>query len=315
MDWKFKAAIQSAISILPEKTSYEIYYQIQRRFGNLRVVEPLHWFKESVEIWQRAKSVNYEPRNKVIFEIGTGRMPMIAVGYWLMGAAKTITIDINRYVRSDLLDDVGMFVRENTPQIQGLFGSLLDRERLGQLVHLFQQKHYSLESLMNLCCVQYHAPYDACYTELEAASIDMVTSNEVLGQVRYDLLPKIFEEASRILRRDGISIHRIDYSDPFFYADSRISRINFLKFSDKSWEKIASNRYAYANRLRHDDFIRMFESAGHAVLLSEPKTDPDSTELLARNGLRINQKFADKSTDVLRTIEAFIVTSKKPICA
>ena len=62
----------------------------------------------------------------------------------------------------------------------------------------------------------------------------------------------------------------IDYSDHFSHSDKSISSVHFLQFSDGKCNKIAGNRYMYMNRLRHDDFVSLFQDLNNHILINEP---------------------------------------------
>lgn len=57
----------------------------------------------------------------------------------------------------------------------------------------------------------------------------------------------------------------IDYQDHYSYFDSNLSIYNFLRFSSKEWEKYNCSLH-YQNRLRHSDFVRLFEQSGLKIL-------------------------------------------------
>ena len=83
------------VSLLPSQISYEAYYQLQRRFGRLKKPNPVNKFKIAIETWEKILDLSIVPQNKVFFEIVPGRSPLVPIAYWMMGATKTITIDLN----------------------------------------------------------------------------------------------------------------------------------------------------------------------------------------------------------------------------
>jgi hypothetical protein len=131
----------------------------------------------------------------------------------------------------------------------------------------------------------------------------------VLEHIPWNILKDIFVEGNRIVKRDGIFIHRIDYSD-HYATDKSISGINFLQYSDSEWRKY-TNRYAYVNRLRHDDFISLFAELGHEILVAEVYKDEYAQQILDDGTFRVAEKFLSKSKDVLAIIGACFVTKKK----
>ena len=106
MRWTTKSRIQNAVSVLPSPISYALYYWIQRRFGALRKTNPTSRLESAVDTWKIIKKHGRDPRDKVFFEVGTGRMPITPLAYWLMGAKEIITIDLNPYVKVELIEEL-----------------------------------------------------------------------------------------------------------------------------------------------------------------------------------------------------------------
>jgi hypothetical protein len=133
LKWKLKAFIQNTVSLLPSTTSYAVYYWIQRHFGALRRVNPVSGLAAGVETWKRIVRVGHDPTDKIFFEVGTGRMPLAPVAYWLMGARGTISVDLNLYLRPELMRESLSYMTEHSDEILVIFGSSLVEERLDRL--------------------------------------------------------------------------------------------------------------------------------------------------------------------------------------
>ena len=72
----------------------------------------------------------------------------------------------------------------------------------------------------------------AATSDLPDASLDVVTSRAVLEHVPPDVIQDIFNESFRLLNANGLACHIIDNSDHWQHGDLRLSRVNFLRFSD-----------------------------------------------------------------------------------
>lgn len=310
MNWKLKATIQNTVSLLPSSVSYAVYYWIQRHFGGLRHVNPVSRLSAGIETWKLIIKSGYDPIDKVFLEVGTGREAVAPIAYWLMGAKKTITIDVNPYLKAELIKESIQFISDNKDEILKLFGSLMDENRLAGLVHFNRSASFSTSAFLNLCCIDYIAPGDAGCTTLPPQSIDFHTSFAVFEHIPPEVLKKIVDEGNRIVRDNGLFIHCIDYSDHFSHSDKTISAINFLQFSDDEWERYAGNRYMHMNRLRHDDYIHLFQSAGHRILAENKEVDQQSKELLKSGSLRLNERFRETSIDVLSIRGAWIASQR-----
>jgi SAM-dependent methyltransferase len=310
MRWRLKAAIQNVISLLPSEASYEAYYWIQRRFGALRRVDPTSRLTAGISTWKRIQRHGRSPSGKVFLEVGTGRAPLVPLAYWLMGAERTITIDLNPYLKEELVAEHVRYIAENQNEILRLFGSLMDEGRFRHLLDFATNTKPSASEFLDLCRTTYIAPGNAADTTLPDQHIDFHTSYTVFEHIPSNVLVDILEEGNRIIKNDGLFVHRIDYSDHFSHSDKAISAINFLQYSDDEWAKYAGNRYMYMNRLRHDDFLALFESVGHNIVEAEPNVDARSEELLRTGGVKLNERFHSKSKDDLAISGAWIVTEK-----
>jgi len=311
MRWKVKAMVQNAVSRLPSSASYAAYYWLQRHFGGLRHFNPVSRFTSGIETWKRILAQGISPCGKVFFEVGTGRVPLAPLAFWLMGAEKTITIDLNPYMKQELLVDSLRYISRNQDQIRELFGDLLDTHRLDQLGTCFSDSRFDLPRFLDLCRIDYIAPGDATATGLPDHSIDVHTSYTVFEHVPLGVLRSILEEGNRIVKDQGLFVHRIDYSDHFSHADRSISAINFLQYSDATWERYAGNRYMYMNRLRHDDYLQLFQSVGHRLLGVQPDIRPGLRELLRQGTLVLDARFQSKPEEVLATTAAWIISQQE----
>ncbi|MDR2798934.1 MAG: hypothetical protein LBB80_11385, partial [Treponema sp.] len=134
-NWKLKAFIQNFIALFPKPISYELYFQIQRYFGGLKKpVSPIHHFNVGIEIIKKIRKFGYDTNGKIFFEVGTGRAPLLPVAFWLCGAGKTITVDLNPYMKNEIVKDMLYFIRTEEDKIKDIFGNLLDIERFNILL-------------------------------------------------------------------------------------------------------------------------------------------------------------------------------------
>jgi len=310
MHWKLKAKIQNILSLLPSAASYEAYYWVQRRFGGLRRPVPTSRLVAAIETWKRIKSQERSPKGKVFLEVGTGRVPLAPIAYWLMGAESIITIDLNPYLKEELIAEHLYYLSKNESEILALFGSLIDKKRFNDLIRLATRSKISATEVLDLSRIIYIAPGDAANTNLPEQHIDFHTSYTVFEHIPPNVLVDILREGNRIIKNNGLFVHRIDYSDHFSHSDKNISAINFLQYSDDEWAKYAGNRYMYMNRLRHDDFLALFESVGQKIVKVEPFIDRRSEKLLKTKALSLNGRFSSKTQEVLAISGAWILTEK-----
>jgi hypothetical protein len=80
------------------------------------------------------KTKESTPVDKVSFEVRTGRTPMVPLAFWLMGARSTITIDLNPYLKPELVRESVDYIEANQSEIVKLFGDRLEWQRLDALL-------------------------------------------------------------------------------------------------------------------------------------------------------------------------------------
>lgn len=311
MDWRVKAALLGAVSRLPSSVSYGTYYWLQRNLGRSQVVDVVTKLRHGVATWTRAVAQGQDPRGKVFFEVGSGRTLLVPLSYWLMGAQRTVSIDLNRYLSRDMVGESLRQISSDADRIRGLFGDLLDAGRFDALLAFGRRHDWTLDAFLDLCQIEYIAPGDAADTGVPSGSIDIHTSYTVFEHIPPEILRRILAEGNRITSETGMFVHRIDYSDHFYTFDEAISAINFLQYSDRAWRFYAGNRFAYTNRLRHDDILRIFEEAGHCLVDVQPDIDRRALEVLQRGTFRLDERFTRKSNDVLSISASWIVSAKR----
>jgi len=268
--------IINAVSLLPNSASYDTYYWIQRHIGGLRRINPVSTLSSGVETWKRIKEQGSDPIEKIFLEIGTGRIPLVSLSYWLMGAKKTITIDMNPYLKGELIRESLRYISDNKEEIHGLFGYLLDKKRFDDLLEFSRNTNFSTRTFLDLCCIDYIAPGNAADTGLSPQSIDFHTSYAVFEHIPLKELRSIFEEGNRIINKRGLFIHKIDYKDHFSYTDKKI----------------------------------LIQSVGHRILDVQSDKDRWSQELLESEFIKLNERFDTKSKDILSISASWIVSKK-----
>jgi len=262
MNWKVKAFIQNCIAVFPKNLSYEMYFKMQRSFGRLKKpFSPLGRFRDGASVLQKIQQHGRNYIGKIFFEVGTGRVPLLPIAFWLGGAGKIITADLNPYMRNELIKDMLYFIKNREPEIRNVFGTLLYEDRFNSLLNYSRKNKIYKQDILELCQIEYLAPADAAKTNLSENSIQYHITNAVYEHIPLPVIQNILEEGNRIISKDGLFINTIDYGDHFSYMDKNISVINFLQYNDREWEKYAGNRYMYMNRARHDEFMELFANA------------------------------------------------------
>jgi len=310
MNWKIKARIQNIIALLPDPVSYEAYYWIQRRFGGLKKITPYKDLSAGLEICRQIEGVKRSWIGKIFLEIGTGRRINIPLALWLMGASRIITVDLNPYLKEELVKEDVIYIIKNKEKIKELFGDYILQDRLSDLVNSFSIT-WQLKEIIEFCNIYYISPGDASRLSLLDKSVDFHVSRNVFEHIPKNTLHLIIQEAGRLLSDEGLLVHRIDFSDHFSHSDDTLSSINFLQFSDKEWDQLAGNRYMYMNRLRLDDIEDVFEKAGQYILKVDSIKDYQVADMLINEKIILNERFISKSIDVLSTSASWVISENK----
>lgn len=300
MNWKWKSRIQNTIAALPF-FSNAIYFGVQRTVGGLRreKINPLSRLSAAAGMVAWAESAGMDVTGRTVLEVGTGHMVDLPIGMWLCGVARVITVDLNPYLSRKLVSEARDFVRQHADQVVEIFAARRNKmfdERLSVLTGSIVRD----DQLLNAMNIDYFAPANAANLPIEADSVDLHVSHTVFEHIPANVLSAILREAKRILRPDGLLIHNIDPSDHFAHDDSSITRINFLRFSDSEWNRLAGNRFMYHNRLRASELVRIFEENGVRIVREERLIDQASLNALHGN-FPIDSHFNSMSDEELAT--------------
>lgn len=214
-------------------------------------------------MWRRCRAEGLDLKGRCVLEVGTGHVPLLPLAMWLMGAGRVITIDLNRYVELELVEETLAYLRRHREELVSRFGPLLQPGRLAALRRP--------EDL--LAAIEYQAPADAAATGLAAGSVDLHCSYTVLEHIPPSALQRILAESRRLLAPGGLAVHCVDYSDHFSHGDARLSAIHFLRHSERTWRWLAGHRFMYCNRLRHPEMQALFEAAGLVLQAVDPQHD------------------------------------------
>lgn len=261
--WYIKAAIQGALSQLPNAQRYNRFLQryITR---SLTLTEPYFLRK-----WQQAERHLTEARRhtnapvQTSLELGTGWFPIVPLGLALGGSTRVYTVD-----RQSLLDKPRLL------QVLHAYRRALQHDKI-QLTGALAQVN-ALLSLAPSATAEQLLDYagistliaDARALPLPPNRVDLICSNNTFEHIPRDVLADILREFRRVLSPTGIMSHHIDLADHYAHFDSRISVYNFLRFSERRW-RLFNNELQFQNRLRISDYRNLHHEAGFVLLREE----------------------------------------------
>lgn len=278
-DWRLKAAVQTLLSHLPrsERLNYIIQRHLTRTLpiSDEELVGQVAKAQRNVDAFLRHGSAPLA--EATFFEFGVGWDMLMPLVYHSMGVDRQIVVDIKPLARVDLVEDVARRLAAAAP-------------RLGLPRRPFIP--HASGSVMEVAAalgIEYRAPADARALDLPDASVDMVSSCDVLEHVPPDDIGAILIECRRVLRDDGIARMRIDYQDHFWYFDAHVSPYNFLRFDERTWRRFNPALH-YQNRLRHDSVRQLVIEAGWEII-EEEAHEPTPADLRLIASMTLAEPF------------------------
>jgi len=240
------------------------------------------------------REVGVKVQGAEILEFGSGWLPLTPLLLHLAGARRSTLTDIAR-----LMDD------QTTDRAKAIVAG-----RIGDIAEVLGECPDTLEAKLQApFAFDYLAPWHA--TSHPSDSADLILSRAVFEHVPEDEIRSFLRQFHRILRTGGAMCHVIDNSDHWQHRDRSLSRIDFLRYDemDPIWRLAQINEQAYQNRLRHEDYRRLFEEAGFAVALERGEPDPKCLEDLRQ--LPIASRFRDKDPHDLTILTSLFVAIKR----
>lgn len=122
-------------------------------------------------------------------------------------------------------------------------------------------------------------------------------SRAVLEHIHPHLVQAVFRSVRALLKDGWHMCHVIDNSDHWEHHDKSISRINFLRYSDRMWRLMSLNGQSCQNRLRHSEYRLLISDAGFVIGTEMGEVDLDCIEALKQ--LPVSERFRTSSPEDL----------------
>lgn len=236
--WKLKSKVFSIIDQFNLSSISDFFQKYFLRY----------YYKKSLKfnpLWDFHKNnlLKYK-KNGSIIEFGGGKS--LGQNLYLSNfVKKQYILDIKNLIDFNLVKSSQLFLKREKGQI---FNS--------QINNINELKKYR---------IFYKAPADISKTDYKNDSLDACISTDTMEHISLKNLKKILLEIKRILRKDGLVSMVIDYSDHYSHTDKNIHPLNFLKFSEKEWNKKYNHKCHFQNRLRHSDYRKLFNEIGFDI--------------------------------------------------
>ena len=298
MAWQLRFLRNSAFALLP---GGKWLRAIKRKLVPYPVQLDPETLENAFEMIAMLERAGLHPRGRVMLEVGSGWWPIIPLLMRLAGAHRIYLVDTQRLLDVQLLRGIADKFRERADAVATRLGADVAHVRATLDCPVGAQ----LEELLEHFGFVYLAPADATALTLEDGSIDVAISRAVLEHIPAATLARIFAELHRVLNKSGGMCHIVDNSDHWSHADARLSRINFLRYSESRWRWFAINPLDYQNRLRHSDYLQLAQRAGFRIV--EDRSVPDSRALDDLPRLSIHRAFATYGADDLAILTSRFV--------
>jgi hypothetical protein len=299
--WKLKLIVQFILSRMPlgEKLNYK-FQQLNNSHNAEETKKKIFGLLEVIKNTEKYQSV----QNASVVEIGTGWQPIYSLLIYLLGARIIYSYDHVRHVRFDLTTMIIQCIEKSMDEISEI--TFVPKSILVKRLKVIKDCS-SLEELFSKSNIIYIAPGDASKTDLENDTIDIIFSYAVLEHISKEIIFDLILESKRILKESGFTIHIIGLHDHYADFDKKITKVNFLKFSEFWWAFFNHNKISYHNRLREKQFMKIFEQLGAKVISVENRIDPD--DLIELKNMKIDKSFQGMSFEELAIHRSEIIMS------
>jgi hypothetical protein len=244
MDWRLKVALHWVVSATP--FNHQLQFALQRLNGSFPISD--HALQKTIDNARQHAAALGSPQKGILYEFGAGWDLANALVMWALGYRQQVLVDLRPLARLWLVNDVASRLRQ-----RGLASI---------------QPLRSLEELGDHG-IKYLAPAD-----------DIATT-DTLEHISAAQIAAILGECHRALTADGLVSMIIDYQDHWSYADPSLDRFNFRHYGDRTWRLLNPPTH-WQNRLRHKDYLVLFEQAGFRIVTSKVSPQEAGSQIVAR---------------------------------
>ena len=240
INWKLKAILYKLFSFLKLKRTF---YFIQKHITKRSRIN----IAEINKLWVFHSDAIENSKSKKILEVGAGKSleQNIYLSYKFDSTINQTAIDINYMLDFKLVNDASSQI-----------ANLLKLKNKGEVKNISDLK------------ARYNITYIAPFKISEFNTVekfDICISTTALEHFNVLDLQNYLLDLKKVLNDNGLVSSLIDYSDHYSHTDKNIDALNFLSYSKKEWEKYNSS-YLYQNRLRHQDYKKLFIDQEYKIL-------------------------------------------------
>jgi SAM-dependent methyltransferase len=301
MWWQIRWAKNAVFGLLPFPNAMR---QLKRQLRSYPVDIPEWTLEEGLRLLRMLRQTGCPIKDACVVEVGSGWRPIIPLLFSLSGAAKIVMIDVQRLMDGATFAGTVKNLERCAPRIAVELG--LEE---GEVRTLLTAQETDLTGLLRRFRMEYHAPCDLISSPLPDGKFDVVASRAVLEHVPPDILRLLLGRVYRLLQPGGWTCHAVDNSDHWSHKDRRLSRVNFLRYSDRFFGFLNwFNPLDYQNRLRHPEYVEILRETGFEILLAQSEPEPKALEALQT--LPIAARFRGISAEDLTRLDSYFLARR-----
>lgn len=281
--WRTKIFIQSVLSYLPLGNKLNDLCQLWNGTYSPKSMERALWLR--IDALNKARK-HVSLNGSTAVEIGTGWVAYMPILLYLYGARRCYTYDHIPHLQFNMITRFLKIIGKNLKKI-----SALSNIPLKELEHRLKNidGENNLEEFLRVAGIKYKAPSNAGDTGLADGSVDLVLSYAVLAHVPRKALTCLLKEVARLISDHGKSFHCIGLFDPNHKVGSKVSKLNFLKYSPRFYNFFINNKMNYHNRLREPEYLKLFKECGYCVEYLESEVDESDMAMLGQ--MKVAEEF------------------------
>jgi len=309
MRWQSKALILLFLSTAPG--GRKLYRKLQDLSGSNRLdIDDQYGMKR--QLLMRLVQQRIPIEDKDFLEVGTGWYPIVPLILFVLGARRTVTVDLNPWLTRQSLRSALAGLIAVASRIDSDFNLPTGHtaSKLTPLLDRVEKSDQPISEILASAAIDYRMPCDICKTNLPVSSIDYYISSNVLEHLPVEVLAGMLAESRRLLRPGGFHLHHIDLGDHYTF-DKRISKINFLRYSSQTWKLLGGGSLGFVNRLRRSDYIKLLADAGFQPIHEHAFHDPRVATLLEQ-GFKVHPDYAGRPADDLTITVLDVFAKRRP---
>jgi hypothetical protein len=238
-------------------------------------------------------------KGQTFLEIGSGWFPIIPMMFRMVGAERVYLTDPHRLLdRNGILGAAG-FLRDRKASVAERLG--IDPAQVEDVVEGLDG--LELDQMMEELGFTYLAPFEIGVDSV--LLVDGVFSQTVLEHIPPATIEDIVEGLKGSLPSGTVMSHGIDNTDHRSHRDNRLGRFDFLRYSETTWRMLCLNPQDYTNRLRHSEYVDLFERCGCQVRVERKYASKQEIEEVM--GMQLWGRFREAPADDLAVAWSHLV--------